>query len=205
MSPADSHDHTQPLDREPDPEIALKEMALRELLIEKGIFSAEDIRRAMEAMEGRGAAMGGRVVARAWTDPGFKQRLLMHANGAVTEFGVNMGLAELTVVEDTPEVYNVIVCTLCSCYPRALLGIPPSWYKSKAYRSRLVSEPRSVLAEFGTRLPQDTAVRVHDSTADLRFMVLPQRPRGTEDWNEERLAAAVTRDCLIGVTPVLVT
>ena len=205
MSPADSHDHTQPLDREPDPEIALKEMALRELLIEKGIFSAEDIRRAMEAMEGRGAAMGGRVVARAWTDSDFKQRLLMHSNGAVAEFGVNMGLAELTVVEDTPEVYNVIVCTLCSCYPRALLGIPPSWYKSKAYRSRLVSEPRSVLAEFGTQLPEETAVRVHDSTADLRFMVLPQRPRGTEGWNEERLAATVTRDCLIGVTPVLVT
>ena len=195
--------HAEPAEREPDPEIALKEMALRELLIEKGVFTAADIRRAMEAMEARGPALGGRIVARAWSEPSFRRRLLTHANGAVAEFGVDMGLAELTVVENTPALHNVIVCTLCSCYPRALLGIPPSWYKSKAYRSRVVREPRAVLAEFGTHLPGDVVVRVHDSTADLRYMVLPRRPAGTDDWEEETMAALVTRDSLVGVTAAL--
>lgn len=199
-----NHDHTPLPEREPDPETALKESALRELLIEKGILSAADIRRAMEAMEARGPATGARVVARAWTDPAFRQRLFAHPNGAVAELGVNMGLAELTVVENSSQLHNVVVCTLCSCYPRALLGIPPSWYKSKSYRSRVVRDPRSVLAEFGTHLPDDIAIRVHDSSADLRFMVLPLRPAGTDEWDEERLAALVTRDCLIGVTPASV-
>ena len=194
------HPHAAPAEREPDPQIALKETATRELLIEKGVFTAADIRRAMEAIEARGPAMGGRIVARAWRDPAFKRRLLTHANGAVAEFGVAMGLAELTVVENTSALHNVVVCTLCFCSPRALLGIPPSWYKSRAYRLRVVREPRAALAEFGTHLPGDVVVRVHDSTADLRYMVLPQRPAGTDDWDEERLAALVTRDCLVGVT-----
>ncbi|MSP89253.1 MAG: nitrile hydratase subunit alpha [Alphaproteobacteria bacterium] len=197
------HDHTDhgptPLEREPDPAIALQEMALRELLIEKGIFTADDIRRAMEAMEARSPAMGARVVARAWSDQAFKTALLTHGNSAVATFGVSMGVAELTVVENTPEVHNVIVCTLCSCYPRALLGIPPSWYKSKSYRSRVVRDPRGVLAEFGTTLPPGMKVRVHDSTADLRFLVLPRRPAGTDGWYADALASLVTRDCLIGV------
>jgi len=196
------HSHSEPEahEREPDPEIVLRERALRELLIEKGIFTADDIRRAMETMEARSPAMGARVVARAWTDPAFKTALLAHANSAVTQFGVNMGVAELTVVENTAELHNMIVCTLCSCYPRALLGIPPSWYKAKAYRSRAVRDPRGVLAEFGTVLPAEVAVRVHDSTADLRFMVLPRRPDGTEGWSAEALKRLVTRDSLIGVT-----
>lgn len=193
------HDH-ESTEHKPDPEIALKEAALRELLLEKGIFTTDDIRRAMEAMEARSPAMGARVVARAWIDPRFKEMLLAHANSAVAEFGITMGVAELMVVENTDEVHNVIVCTLCSCYPRALLGIPPSWYKSRAYRSRLVRDPRAVLAEFGTILPSSVAVHVHDSTADLRFLVLPRQPARTEGWNADALASLVTRDSLIGVT-----
>jgi len=179
------------------------EAALRELLIEKGIFTAEDIQRAIAAMEARTSARGAAVIARAWVDPDFKKALLEHANSAVAQFGVAMGLAELTVVENTPDTHNLIVCTLCSCYPRALLGVPPSWYKSKAYRSRAVREPRQVLAEFGLVLPEGVKVRVHDSTADLRFIVMPERPPGTEGWSEERLATLVTRDSLIGVAKAL--
>jgi nitrile hydratase len=201
-APHGDHGH-EPHEREPDPEIVLKEAALRDLLIEKGIFTADDIRRAMEAMEARSPAMGARIVARAWTDPAFKTALLAHANSAVAQFGINMGVAELTVVENSADVHNVIVCTLCSCYPRALLGIPPSWYKSKSYRSRTVRDPRGVLAEFGTVLPPGTTVRVHDSTADLRFLVLPRRPAGTEGWDADALARLVTRDSLIGVATAL--
>lgn len=199
------HEHTgfQADHAQPDPEIALMEAALRELLIEKGVFSALDLQRAIQAMEARGPAKGAAIVARAWTDPGFRERLLAHANSTVTEFGVNMGLAELVVLENTPEIHNLVVCTLCSCYPRALLGIPPSWYKTKAYRSRVVREPRPVLEEFGLTLPPEVRVRVHDSTADLRFLVLPERPAGTQDWDRDRLAALVTRDSLIGVARAL--
>lgn len=179
------------------------EAALRELLIEKGVFTAADIQRAMTAMEARTPERGAAVVARAWVDPDFKAALLAHANSAVARFGVSMGLAKLTVVENTPDTHNLIVCTLCSCYPRALLGIPPSWYKSKAYRSRAVREPRAVLAEFGLRLPDSVRLRVHDSTADLRFIVLPERPAGTDGWSEERLAGLVARDSLIGVARAL--
>lgn len=194
------HDHAPPTEhRAPDPEIALMEMALRALLIEKGIFSATDLQRAIEAMEARGPARGAEIVARAWVDPAFRDRLFSHANSAVAQFGVSMGLAELVALENTSHCHNLVVCTLCSCYPRALLGIPPGWYKTRAYRARAVREPRAVLAEFGLVLPPDMRVRVHDSTADLRFIVVPQRPAGTEGWNEERLARLVTRDSLIGV------
>jgi nitrile hydratase len=175
------------------------EIAVRELLIEKGIVSAGEIRAAVEAMDARSPALGAAVVARAWTDPAFKARLLADGTAACQELGVEMGATVLCVVENTAVAHNVVVCTLCSCYPRMLLGLPPDWYKSRAYRARTVREPRAVLAEFGTVLPDDMAVRVHDSTADLRYLVLPQRPAGTEGWSETRLAALVTRDSMIGV------
>jgi nitrile hydratase len=144
-------------------------------------------------------ARGARLVARAWTDPAFKARLLADAPAAARELGVEPGQTQLVVVENTPERHNLIVCTLCSCYPKSILGIPPDWYKSREYRSRAVREPRAVLAEFGTELPAEVAVHVHDSTADLRYLVLPMRPAGTEDLDEETLAALVTRDSMIGV------
>lgn len=175
------------------------EVALRELLIEKGVFTAEDVRREVEAMEGRNAGSGARMVARAWVDPTYKARLVADARAAAAEFGFEAGLFRILVMENTADVHNLIVCTLCSCYPRILLGLPPAWYKSLAYRSRAVREPRAVLAEFGLHLPDDVIVRVHDSTADMRYMVLPLRPAGTEGWDEERLATLVTRDSLVGV------
>jgi nitrile hydratase len=150
-------------------------------------------------MERRSYERGAKVVARAWVDPAYKARLLANGSAAAEEIGLEVGPLKLIVVENTPRVHNVIVCTLCSCYPRMLLGIPPEWYKSRDYRSRVVREPRAVLAEFGTRLPDDTDIRVHDSTADMRYMVLPMRPGGTDGWDEARLAGLVTRDSLIGV------
>jgi nitrile hydratase len=150
-------------------------------------------------MDARSPALGARVVARAWTDPAFKAQLLADGTRACQSLGIDMGPTNLCVVENTAEAHNLIVCTLCSCYPRTLLGLPPDWYKSRAYRSRAVREPRAVLAEFGTVLPEGTTVRVHDSTADLRYLVLPRRPAGTEGWSEEALAALVTRDSMIGV------
>ena len=199
----DGHDHAHdPIEHAggPSEDYRLLTAAVRDLLIEKGIFSAEDMRRTVEAMEMRSPAAGARVAARAWVDPDYKARLLAHGSRAAAELGVDMTISpNLVVVENTDEVHNMIVCTLCSCYPRALLGIPPAWYKSVAYRSRAVKEPRAVLAEFGTRLPDHVEVRVHDSTADMRYMVLPARPAGTEGWVEEALAAIVTRDCMIGV------
>lgn len=178
------------------------EIALRELLIEKGILTADEIRAAIEDMDSRSPAGGAKVVARAWVDPEFKAALLEDANAACTSLGFDMSIRELKLVavENTPEVHNIVVCTLCSCYPRALLGLPPAWYKSFAYRSRVVNEPRAVLAEFGTTLPDNTVVRVHDSTADLRYLVLPMRPANTEGMSEEQLAALVTRDSMIGVS-----
>jgi nitrile hydratase len=173
--------------------------AVEELLILKGVFTAADVDRQVEAMEGRDYRRGAKMVARAWVDPAYKARMLADGSAAAEELGLEVGPLRLVVLEDTPEVHNVIVCTLCSCYPRMLLGIPPEWYKSRAYRSRVVRAPRAVLAEFGTVLPDDVDVRVHDSTADMRYMVLPLRPRGTDGWDEDRLAALVTRDSLIGV------
>jgi len=176
------------------------ETALRELLVEKGILTADAIRRAVEAMDARTPAQGARVVARAWSDPAYKARLLADGSAAVRELGIDVGGLNLIVVENKPGLHNLIVCTLCSCYPRMVLGLPPDWYKSRAYRSRAVREPRAVLKEFGTELSPETEVRVHDSTADMRYLVLPERPQGTEGWSEERLAAIVGRDAMIGVT-----
>ena len=177
----------------------LMEISLRELLVEKGVVTEEELAEEVEAMRKRGYERGARVVARAWTDPGYKQRLLENGTKACEELGLEVPALKLLVVENTPEVHNAIVCTLCSCYPRMLLGIPPEWYKSRNYRSRMVREPRAVLAEFGLEIPERVAIRVHDSTADMRYLVLPMRPSGTEGWNEERLASLVTRDCMIGV------
>jgi len=177
------------------------EIAVRELLVEKGSLTADEIREAVERMDKRGPHLGARAVARAWVDPAFKARLLKDGSAACEEIGIQMDQpTQLIVVENTPVEHNLVVCTLCSCYPRMVLGIPPDWYKSRAYRSRAVSEPRAVLAEFGTHLPDHTTVRVHDSTADMRYLVLPMRPAGTEGFDEQRLAALVTRDAMVGVT-----
>lgn len=173
--------------------------AIKELLIEKGVITSADIRKTLEFMDTRTPALGAKVVARAWTDPEFKRRLLANGTAAVAEMGIPMGDAELIVVENTKEVHNVIVCTLCSCYPRTVLGLPPDWYKSRNYRSRVVAEPRAVLKEFGTELPESVMLRTHDSNADMRYLVLPERPAGTEGWSQEQLAAIVTRDCMVGV------
>jgi nitrile hydratase subunit alpha len=175
------------------------EVAVRELLIDKGLLTAEQVRRQVEDMDSRTPARGARVVARAWSDAQFRTRLLSDGNAAVEELGLERGPYQLVVVENTAEVHNVIVCTLCSCYPRWLLGLPPDWYKSRSYRSRMVREPRAVLHEFGLDLPDSTTVRVHDSTADMRYLVLPRRPTGTESWDEEQLAKLVTRDTMVGV------
>ena len=174
-------------------------LALRELLIEKGIYTAEAERARIEMLEAASPANGARIVARAWTDPAFKTRLLADPNPAIETLGLDP-FNPIHVLENTEAVHNVIVCTLCSCYPRQLLGPQPAWYKSRAYRARVVREPRVVLAEFGTHLPEGVTVRVHDSTAELRYMVLPRRPAGTEGWSEADLAELVTRDCLIGVS-----
>jgi nitrile hydratase len=177
----------------------LMEVSLRELLVEKGVLSEQQIGAMVEDMRSRGPERGARVVARAWTDPAFKQRLLANGTAACEELGLDVPALRLVVVENTAQTHNMIVCTLCSCYPRMLLGIPPDWYKSRPYRSRAVREPRAVLAEFGLRIPDEVAIRVHDSTADMRYLVLPMRPAGTDGWSEERLASIVTRDCMIGV------
>jgi nitrile hydratase len=176
------------------------EIAVRELLIEKDIFTADDVRREVEKMDQRTPAKGAAVVARAWTDPAFKERLLENGTAACEEMGLDMGQTYfLVALENTETVHNVIVCTLCSCYPRTLIGLPPDWYKSRAYRTRVVRDPREVLKEFGLELPESTTIRVHDSTADMRYIVLPRRPEGTEGMSEEELAALVTRDCFVGV------
>ena len=198
-----THDHPHHAEPEGPPTHAqIKEIALRELLIEKGIFTADDVRREVEAMEVRTPATGARLVARAWVDPAFKTRLLADTKAAAVELGIETGPYRILTMENTPEVHNLVVCTLCSCYPRILLGLPPAWYKGLAYRARAVREPRAVMAEFGLVLPEGTAVRVHDSTADMRYMVLPMRPVGTDGWDEARLAGLVIRDSLIGVAVV---
>jgi nitrile hydratase len=196
-----SHDHAPRRDHDAGPMGAyeLLEATLRSLLVEKGVLSEREIAGQIDLMDSRSPALGGKIVARAWTDPDYKSRLLADARAASAELGLDIGsLAELQVVENTPAVHNLVTCTLCSCYPRLLLGIPPAWYKSLAYRSRSVRDPRGVLAEFGLHPAAGQEVRVHDSTADLRYLVLPMRPRGTEGWDEAALAALVTRDSLIG-------
>ena len=175
------------------------ETALRELLIEKKIFSAADVRLKIEEMDGRNAGIGGRMVARAWLDAEYKTRALENGSDAAREIGIEVGPTKLIVLENTAKLHNLVVCTLCSCYPRMLLGLPPDWYKSKSYRSRAVREPRAVLREFGTEISDEIEVRVHDSTADMRYLVLPMRPAGTENLSEVELAKRVTRDSMIGV------
>ncbi len=174
------------------------EIAIRELMIEKGEVSAAEVTAQIEAMDARSPANGAAVVARAWTDPDFKARLLDDASAASREMGFDIGPMNLLAVENTSDVHNLIVCTLCSCYPRNLLGLPPDWYKTREYRSRAVREPRAVLREFGVQLPETKTVRVHDSTADMRYIVLPARPSGTENLDTHALAALVTRDSMIG-------
>ena len=179
--------------------LQMMESRLREVLIGQGILTQQAIDAEVENMRGRTPERGARVVAKAWTDAPFRKKLLADGRAACESIGLEIPSLRLIVVENTPEVHNVIVCTLCSCYPRMLLGIPPDWYKSRAYRSRMVKEPRKVLSEFGLSLQNDILVKVHDSTADMRYLVLPMRPAGTEGWNEARLAGIVTRNCMIGV------
>ncbi len=174
------------------------EIAVRELLIEKNIFTLGDMRAQIEAMDARTPARGAAVVARAWVDAAYRARLLANGAAASEELGLAVGPLKLVVVENTPATHNVIVCTLCSCYPRTLLGLPPDWYKSREYRSRVVAAPRRVLEEFGTAVPDGVSIRVHDSTADMRYLVLPMRPAQTEGMSEAQLAALVSRDAMIG-------
>jgi nitrile hydratase len=174
--------------------------AIEALLLEKGVLTEPEVQDSISYMEARSPANGAKLVARAWVDPDFKELLLSDGKAAAKELGMDPEHpAEFIVVENTPEVHNLIVCTLCSCYPRAILGRPPDWYKSFAYRSRAVREPRAVMREFGFEPPEGVEVLVHDSTADVRYMVLPMRPPGTEGMDEEELAGLVTRDSLVGV------
>ncbi|HXJ01195.1 MAG TPA: nitrile hydratase subunit alpha [Micropepsaceae bacterium] len=200
---AHGHDHDDHAPVEEDAKVHsyywLLGIAVKELLIEKGIVTPDEIRRAIEFRDSITPATGAAIVARAWTDSAFKQRLLTDGSEAIGEFGLNMGGTHLVVVENTPDVHNMIVCTLCSCYPRNVLGLPPAWYKNREYRARAVREPRRVLAEFGLEVPEEVEVRVHDSTADMRYLVLPMRPAGTEKLDASELAEIVTRDCMIGV------
>jgi nitrile hydratase subunit alpha len=196
------HDHPHPhqpdLEDQPYDHHQLMAETVGELLIEKGVFTAEDLRRTIEAIDARSPADGARLVARAWRDPAYRGRLLADVNAAAGELGVDAGAIPIRALENTTRLHNLVVCTLCSCYPRGLLGLPPDWYKERAYRSRAVREPRAVLAELGTEIPDHVEIRVHDSTADLRYIVLPLQPAGTDGLDEAALAALVTRDCLIG-------
>jgi nitrile hydratase alpha subunit len=181
----------------------IMETAVRELLIDRGLFGPDEIRRQIEVLDSRTPALGAAVVARAWLDPAFRSRLLANGRMACEELGITFyDDTQLIVLENTPTVHNLIVCTLCSCYPRPLLGLPPDWYKLKPYRARAVIEPRAVLAEFGTVIPNEVEIRVSDSTAMVRYLVLPRRPDDTEGYSEQQLADLVTRDSMIGVIPV---
>ena len=202
MSHDHDHAHAEGPDHDAGPpsEHELLSRAMQELLEEKGVLTADQVRRRMEQFEQDFPYRGARVIAHAWADPAFRKRLLEDGKAACAEFGIDLEADRLVAVENTPNVHNVVVCTLCSCYPRALLGMPPTWYKSENYRKRVVRDPRGVLKEFGTVLPAEVTVRVHDSNADMRYVVVPMRPAGTEDWSEERLASLVTRDALVGVT-----
>jgi nitrile hydratase len=208
MSHDHDHDNPHPQRHPPQPdeedtsptEYRRLEAAVRELLVEKGLFTADEMRQVLERFDSQTPAIGARVVARAWVDPEYRARLLADGSAAVAELGIDMEGVKLVVVANTPDVHNLIVCTLCSCYPRPVLGLPPDWYKSRAYRSRAVREPRALLREFGTVVPDGVVVRVHDSSADMRYMVLPMRPTGSEGMSEAELAQLVTRDSMIGVS-----
>ena len=196
-----NHQHHDHAHTEPPSEVALRVKALESLLIEKGLVDPAALDELIETYEHKvGPHHGARVVARAWSDPSFKDWLLRDATAAIASLGYAGRQGEhLRVVENTPAVHNLVVCTLCSCYPWPVLGLPPVWYKSPPYRSRAVADPRGVLAEFGTKLPDDVEIRVWDSTSEVRFMVLPERPPGTERWSEAELAKLVTRNAMIGV------
>jgi nitrile hydratase len=198
----DHHQHEHEHEHSDVPgELALRAKALQSLLVEKGIVDEAMIDRVIEANEHRyGPHLGAAVVARAWVDPAFKSALLADGTSAVNQMGLPTRVdARLVALENTDEVHNLVVCTLCSCYPGTLLGLPPVWYKSAPYRSRAVLEPRSVLAEFGTEVDDELEVRVWDSNSEVRYLVVPQRPEGTEGWSEEQLAELVTRNAMIGV------
>jgi nitrile hydratase len=193
MSHDRDHDHVHD-------ELALRAAALEAVLVEKGLLSTDQIDAIVERYErDLGPQNGARVVAHAWVDPEFRERLRADGAAAIRELGYSGFEGDtMVVVENTPEVHNVVVCTLCSCYPWPVLGLPPTWYKSPAYRARVVAEPRAVLREFGLQLPTETEVRVWDSTSEVRYLVLPERPAGTEDMSEDELAPLVTRDSMIG-------
>jgi nitrile hydratase subunit alpha len=193
------HDHT-----EPPSDLVLRVKALESLLVEKGLVDPTTIDLLIDAYETKiGPRNGARVVARAWVDPTFREWLLHDATAAIASLGYTGKQGEhMQVVENTPHVHNLVVCTLCSCYPWPVLGLPPVWYKSAPYRSRAVADPRGVLKEFGTELGDDVEIRVWDSTSEVRYLVLPERPAGTDGWSEEQLAALVTRNSMIGVERV---
>ena len=176
-----------------------KFIALRAMLIEKGIITGEEVRKRLEFNDAATPHQGARMVARAWVDPEYKMRMLADGKKAAIELGIDVLEAEIMVIENTINIHNLVVCTLCSCYPRSLLGEPPAWYVSKAYRSRAVREPRAVMQEFGLTFSSDVEVRVHDSNADLRYLIFPMRPAGTEELSENELANLVSRDCLVGM------
>ena len=200
-----AHPHAEIGQSTPPGYYEIMETAVRELLVERKLIGADEIRRQIEVLDSRTPALGAKIVARAWVDPDFKARLLADGRRACEELGISFyDDTGLIVLENTEKVHNLIVCTLCSCYPRPVLGLPPDWYKLKPYRSRAVSEPRAVLAEFGTIIPDDVEIRVSDSTAMVRYLVLPRRPEGTELYSEAQLAALVTRDTMIGVVPATV-
>jgi len=202
-----AHDHTDPdhhhgheHGQEPPSDIALRVKALESLMVEKGLVDPAALDAIVDHFEHRvGPRNGARVVARAWTSPAYKARLLEDATAAIAELGFAGGQGEhMVALENTPQIHNLVVCTLCSCYPWPVLGLPPVWYKSAPYRSRAVIDPRGVIAEFGTLLPEDIEVRVWDSTAEIRYLVIPERPEGTDGLDEDALAALVTRDGMIG-------
>jgi nitrile hydratase subunit alpha len=211
MSHSHEHPHKHPLqpDSEDEPQSYYQTVAqaVEELLIEKGLISSNEMATALDYWASKTASDGARIVARCWTDARFAAILEREGvNKAAAALDLDVGSTPIVAALNTPSVHNVLVCTLCSCYPVGLLGESPGWYKSRAYRARVVREPRAVLAEFGTELPPDIEVRVHDSTADLRYIVIPMRPAGTEDMTEEQLATLVTRDCMIGTTvPIIET
>jgi nitrile hydratase subunit alpha len=197
------HDHGHEHQAVPS-DLTLRVKALESLLVEKGLVDRQALDALVDTYEHKvGPRNGARVVARAWADPAYKQRLLVDADAAIAELGyAGMQGEHMVVVENTPKVHNLVVCTLCSCYPWSVLGLPPVWYKSAPYRSRSVIDPRGVLREFGLDLPADAEVRVWDSTAELRYLVLPERPAGSENLSEDQLAALVTRDAMVGVAKV---
>jgi nitrile hydratase len=201
------HEHSHSHDHEHQAvpsDFALRVKSLESLLVEKGLVDRAALDALVDAYEHKiGPRNGARVVARAWTDPAYKQRLMTSADAAIAELGYGgMQGEHMVVVENTPQIHNLVVCTLCSCYPWPVLGLPPVWYKSAPYRSRAVLDPRGVLREFGLQIPEDVEVRVWDSTAEVRYLVLPERPRGTEKMSEEELAALITRDAMVGVAKI---